>query len=89
MSIFAAPSIEAAVGEVVFIKAEVMPEFVQEGVANVFPEELVIIFSDVPNVFEVKDDLLRDRRSVQLFRKVRSDKEPERVFLDAVGDQFV
>jgi len=83
-----AASVQAAVGEIVFVEAQVMAEFVQEGVADIFKEEFFVALCHVPNVLEVKDDLLGHRRRVQLFRVVRSDKKPERVLFDAISDQF-
>ena len=65
-----------------------MAEFMQERIANIFAKEFVIGFGHVPNVLEVKDDLLWHGRGVHLFRKVRSDKKPECVLLNAVRDQF-
>lgn len=50
-------SVEVAVGEVVFIKAEVVAEFVEKGSTHFFAIEVVVFVGVLPDVFEKKDDL--------------------------------
>src|ERR1017187_3037069 len=71
-------SLQSAFGQFVFVKAEVVAEFVQKCGADFFAEKLFVTFSCVPNIFQKKNDLWWQRR-VFLIGKFRSREKAQRV----------
>ena len=51
--------IKAALGEVILIEAEVMAEFVQISCVNFFELDFLVGFREVPEVFQIQNDLRR------------------------------
>lgn len=50
-------SIQIAVGEVVFVEAQIVAEFVEQGAPHLFAVELGVVMDVFPDVFKIQNDL--------------------------------
>ena len=85
----ARPLIQPPFLEVDFVETEVMPQLVKEGRPDFLAVSGRVLFGRVPDVFDKKDDLRRERGAAGRGVSVGfSNKEAERIGLDAVFLQF-